>query len=114
MLDDLTRLQHMLDSAREALVFARGRTRVDLDQDRMLALSLVKAIEIMGEAANHVSRDTCSRYPAFPWRQLVGMRNRTILAYIDIDYDIVWATVQVDLPVLVRQLEVIISDVQPS
>ena len=53
--DDRVRLQHMLDASREALAFTRGRTRADLDKDRMLVLSLVKEIEIIGEAAYQVS-----------------------------------------------------------
>jgi uncharacterized protein with HEPN domain len=50
--DDRVRLQHMLDAAREAMGFVQGRARSDLDSDRMLVLSLVKAIEIVGEAAS--------------------------------------------------------------
>ena len=46
--DDLIRLRHMLDAAREAMSFAEGRKRADLDSDRMPVLSLVKAIEIIG------------------------------------------------------------------
>ena len=53
--DDAIRLRHMLDAAREAMSFAQGRKRTDLDNDRMLVLSLVKAIEIIGEAAYQVS-----------------------------------------------------------
>jgi len=44
--DDTIRLRHMLDAAHEALGFAQGRSRPDLDRDRMLVLSLVKEIEI--------------------------------------------------------------------
>jgi hypothetical protein len=43
--DDAVRLQHMLDAGREALGFARGRGRSDLDRDRMLVLALVKDVE---------------------------------------------------------------------
>lgn len=50
-MDDGIRMRHMLDAAQEAIAFACGRTRMDLDVDRMLVLSLVKAIEIVGEAA---------------------------------------------------------------
>ncbi|HQF15754.1 MAG TPA: hypothetical protein PLI05_01635 [Methanotrichaceae archaeon] len=50
--DDQIRLRHMLDAACEARAFANGCTRTSLDLDRMLVLSLVKEIEIIGEAAN--------------------------------------------------------------
>ncbi|MDA8166690.1 MAG: hypothetical protein M0Z32_02925 [Actinomycetota bacterium] len=53
--DDIIRLRHMLDSAREAVSFISGKTRSDLDADRKLTLSLIKSIEIIGEAASKVS-----------------------------------------------------------
>jgi uncharacterized protein with HEPN domain len=54
-IDDLTRLKHIRDSAKEALSFVKSRTREDLDDERMLSLALVRLVEIMGEAANHIS-----------------------------------------------------------
>ncbi len=52
---DRIRLCHSFESAREAIAFAHGKSRDDLDHDRMLGLALVKCIEIMGEAATRVS-----------------------------------------------------------
>jgi uncharacterized protein with HEPN domain len=108
--DDRIRLQHMLDSAREALSFADGRSRADLDGNRMLALSLVKCIEIVGEAATRVGQETRQQVPQIPWQDIVGMRNRLIHAYFDIDLDRVWDTVVADLPALVMLLETALSD----
>lgn len=56
--DDRIRVRHMVDAAREARDFARGRTRTDLDRDRMLVLALVKALEIIGEAAYRITPAT--------------------------------------------------------
>ena len=92
--DDRIRLQHMLDAAHEAQMFMRDRTRADLDKDRMLVLSLVKAIEIIGEAANQVSEATRRQLPAIPWDDIVGMRNRLVHAYFDINVDVLWRTTQ--------------------
>jgi uncharacterized protein with HEPN domain len=108
--DDRIRLQHMLDSAREAISFADGRTRADLDANRMLALSLVKCIEIVGEAAARVGEETRQQVPQIPWQDIVGMRNRLIHAYYDIDLDRVWDTIIADLPALVPLLEAALSD----
>ena len=52
---DLVRMRHMLDAAREAVSFIAGKNRQDLDANRMLTLSLVKDVEILGEAASKVS-----------------------------------------------------------
>lgn len=107
--DDLVRLRHMLEASREAVAFARGRSRSDIDQDRMLALAIVKCVEIVGEAAVSVSLDARARYGSIPWADIVGMRNRLIHAYFDIDLDRVWDTVTDDLPPLVAELEKIVS-----
>ena len=89
--DDLIRIRHMLESAREAITFAKGKKRSDLDKDRMLILSLVKSIEIVGEAAAHVSKETRKKHPEIPWSNIVAMRNRLIhvfLALIQTGYGI--------------------------
>jgi len=99
----------MLDAAQEALSFAEGTSSDDLYKDRMLALSLVKSIEIIGEAASQVSPVTKDRTSSIPWADIVGMRNRLIHAYFDIDLDIVWRTVVDELPPLVTELERILG-----
>ena len=103
--DDRVRLQHMLDAANEALTFTQGRMRADLDNDRMLVLSLVRELEIIGEAASKVSRETRSQCRAILWQDITGMRNRLIHAYFDVDLDTIWSTVTKDLPVLKAELE---------
>lgn len=107
--DDRIRVRHMIDAAREALSFADGRSRKDLDKDRMLVLSLVKDVEILGEAASKVSETTRQAYPSIPWREIVSMRNRLIHGYFDINLDIVWKTVAGELPPLVSALEELLS-----
>ena len=106
--NDHIRLRHMLDAAREAISFVRGRSHDDLAKDRMLALSLVKSIEIIGEAASRISEDVRNEHQEVPWRNIVAMRNRLIHAYYDVDIDRVWDTVTADLPPLVEKLESIL------
>ncbi len=80
---DLVRVHHMLDATREVLVFSTDKTRLDLDTDRMLCLSLVHLLEIIGEAAVAVSSEFREKYPQIPWSGIVGMRNRLIHGYYD-------------------------------
>ena len=102
---DAVRLQHMIDAAREAMSFAHSRARSDLETDRQLLLSLVKDIEIIGEAASQVTDPTRKELAAVPWTRIVAMRNRLVHAYFSINLDIVWKTVQEDLPSLIDLLE---------
>lgn len=106
--DDFVRIRHILDAAREALSFASGKTRGDLNTDRMLALSLVKEIEIIGEAAAKVSVETRQKYKTIPWLDMIDIRNHLIHVYFEIDLDILWDTVLNDLPPLVKELEKIV------
>ena len=106
--DDIIRLRHMLDAAREVAKFVSGRTRSDLNTDRQLVLALVKDIEIIGEAAYRIMPETRGAIPGIPWDDMVGMRHRLVHAYFDIDLDILWKTAQEDLPQLVAELERVI------
>ena len=99
------RLRHMLDHAREAVAMARGRTRAELDSDRQLNLSLVRLLEIVGEAAGRVPLEERASHPDIPWPEIVGLRNRLIHGYDSVDFDILWQIVSDDLPPLIAALE---------
>ena len=63
---DQIRVRHMLQAAREAMNFVQGKQRKDLDEDRLLVLGLIKAVEIIGEAASRVSREYQTANPQIP------------------------------------------------
>lgn len=107
--DPVLRVIHMRDHAREAIEMASGRSRNDLDKDRMLNLALVRLVEVIGEAAAKVPDAFRERYPDVPWQQIVGMRNRLIHGYDAVDFDILWTIIQDDLPSLIDQLEEVLS-----
>lgn len=71
----------------------------------MLCLALTRAVEIVGEAAAQVSEAGRDELPAIPWAQIVGMRNRLVHAYFDINRNILWDTVHRSLPMLIAQLK---------
>jgi uncharacterized protein with HEPN domain len=100
----------MLDAAREALSFAENRSRTDVGHDRMLLHSIVRNIEILGEAAANVSPECRDSAPNVPWAKLRAMRNRLVHAYFDIDPDIVWDTTVRDLPPLIEALCDLLSE----
>lgn len=103
------RLRHMLEHAQEAVSMMAGKTRLSLDESRTLSLALVRLIEIVGEAANRVSKKTQQKYPQIPWPLIIGMRNRLVHDYTVIDLDIVWQTVTEELPPLIVELQEVIA-----
>jgi uncharacterized protein with HEPN domain len=104
-LDDRERLRHMLQAAQDAVAFAQGRNRQDLDQDRMLFHALVHCVQVIGEAAARTSEDQRQRIPTLPWPKMVGMRHILVHSYFEIDADTVWRVVAEDFPVLIQQLQ---------
>jgi len=106
---DRLRLLDMRDAAEKARRIATGRTRADLDSDEMLGLALVKAVEIIGEAARHVSEETKALAPDFDWRDIVGMRNNLVRAYRKINYDALWDVITYRLPPLISELNHLIE-----
>lgn len=107
--DERVRIRHMHDAALEAQGFMRGRTRADLDTDRMLALAVVRLLEIIGEAAKNVPPDIRDATPQLPWSQIARMRDHLAHGYFDVNLDRVWEVVSNDLPLLVAALEGVIA-----
>lgn len=103
--EDIIRLRHMRDAVKDAAAFIKNKTRNSLDEDKMLTYSLVRCLEIIGEAASKLSKKCQDEYPQIPWNQIVNMRNRLIHAYYDINLDILWNTVNKDLTPLVEEIE---------
>jgi uncharacterized protein with HEPN domain len=107
--DPLLSIRQMLDFAREAESLLKNRTRNDIEKDRMLQLSLLKLLEMVGESASRIPHNEQARLPQVPWDNIIGMRHRLIHGYNNIDYDIVWKTITEDLPPLIILLEKIIN-----
>jgi len=110
MSDDKNRLEHMLESAREAVIFLGLKKEQELLNDRMAFNAIVHSIEIVGEAAAQISQNYRNEHPEIPWAQIIGMRNRLVHAYFDIDYRFVYSTVRVDFPILINQISLLLKN----
>lgn len=105
----ITTIQHMRDHACEAVEIAVGRTRDDLDHDRVLNLALTRLVGIVGQAAQKLPTDFQERHQAVPWQHFTDSSLQLIQNYNSVDFDILWTIVQDDLPALIDQLEIILS-----
>ena len=76
----------------------------EMDSNAMLRFAVRQALQVVGEAAVNVSAATRAQAPDIEWAVIIGMRNRLVHAYFDINTDIVWATVTHSLPALLKQL----------
>jgi uncharacterized protein with HEPN domain len=107
--DDLVYVGHMPDMARKAPDKAQGISRCQYDADENLRIALAHIIQVIGEAARKVSQEYRDAHPGISWKAIVGMRHKVVHDYLNIDEDIVWQTASQELPVLVSQLERLLS-----
>jgi uncharacterized protein with HEPN domain len=107
--DDMIRLRHVLDHAKEAADLVAGKDKTELRHNRVLELALIRLVEIVGEASAKVSSEMQANYPSIPWAQVIGMRNRLIHGYDAVDLDVLWDTIDVDLPPLIAALKKILE-----
>ncbi len=70
---------------------------------------MIRLVEIIGEASAKVSPETQAMCPSIPWPQVVGMRNRLINGYDSVDLDILWDTIEIDMPPFIVKLEKILG-----
>ena len=72
-------------------------------------MALIRLVEVIGEAAAKISNDEYDKYSSIPWSQVIGMRNRLIHGYEEVDLNILWDTIEIDLPMLVEELKNILN-----
>lgn len=109
MRSDRERLTDILEAAHKIRSRVdRGRERFDADEDVQIVLTHL--VQVIGEAVARISPDTTSRHPGVPWREIVGMRNRVVHDYFDVDVDILWVAATVDVPRLARDIESILGE----
>ena len=102
---DTSYLVDIVGSARLVQGYLEGVTRAAFMRNAQLQDSVIRRLEIIGEAAGWVSAAFRERHPAIPWGRMIGMRNRMIHAYNTVDLDIVWMTAKERIPELLALIE---------
>ena len=105
MRHDDSYLLDMLLAARKAAKFAHGLTYERFIQSDLHQNAIFKVLEIIGEAASRISDATREAHPEIPWPNVVGLRNRIVHAYFEIELDVIWNIVTGDVPGLIAELE---------
>jgi uncharacterized protein with HEPN domain len=104
---DAERLQDIL----EAIERIQSRAQIEqLQEDEMLQVWVLYHLQIVGEAVRSLSVELTQQHPEVPWSQIVGLRNRVVHEYFDIDLDIVIDIVTTDLPGFQSQIEGILQE----
>ena len=110
---DSARLWDMLDSARAIAAFLLGQTYYEFLSDRKLRNAVERNLEIIGEAARHISAEFRIQHPDIPWSSIIGLRNVIAHEYGEIQYEKIWSVCSNRLPILIAQLETLGIDNPP-
>ncbi len=102
---DAARLLDMFQSVQTIQTYVAGQTREQFQRDLKTQDVVLRRFLVVGEAATPLTPETRSALPFIPFAQIIGMRNRVVHDYGNVDVDIVWETIQQHLPALVEQLE---------
>jgi uncharacterized protein with HEPN domain len=98
--DDLAYVSHMLERARKVRAKVAGKTWPQFKADEDLRAIVERHIEVIGEAARHVSPEFRAAHPEVPWSDTVAMRHKIARDYFEVIYEIVWAVATEELPKL--------------
>jgi uncharacterized protein with HEPN domain len=107
--EDIIRLTHMLEAGYEVQQFMQDKEREDLDKDQMFYRAVCMSTGIIGEAAGRVSKGFQDTHPEIAWSEIIGMRNFLFHTYFKINKDLLWETLQEDVPIVIKQLEAILK-----
>jgi len=98
--DDHGRLEDILDAIKRIESYLRGVNENKFKDDLIRQDAVMLQIEIIGEAAHHVSDEFQERHPEIPWSEIIGMRNKIVHDYFEIDVSKIWDTAKNDIPQL--------------
>ncbi len=95
--------------ARRAVGYCTGLERDQFAQNQLIQDAVLRNIELIGEAAARIPSEVRLAHSEIAWREIVAMRNQLIHGYLGVDLDVVWDVVQVELPLLITQLEIVLA-----
>ena len=106
-------LQHIAQAIQRIQRYVAGLSAADFAADDKTQDAVLRNIEVIGEAARNVQRhhaDFAAAQAQVPWAVMVGMRNRVSHGYFAVDWDLIWATIENDLPPLYVQINALLID----
>ncbi len=105
-------LRDVVENMWDAEEFVRDMPREHFENDKKTIYAVLRAVEVIGEATKHVPAGIRERYPAIPWKEMAGMRDKLIHDYIGVDVEIVWLAVKERIPSIRPLIEQVLREVE--
>jgi len=100
------------DSIEDAEEFVKGYRFEDFRNDKKAIYAVIRAIEVIGEAAKKIPGSIRNKYPDIPWKDMAGMRDKLVHEYFGVDVEVLWKTIQQDLPTLKVLISEVVKELQ--
>ncbi len=108
--NSLVFIEHILENIKNIEGFSQKLTKGELSKNKLKQYAIVRAIEIIGEAAKNLPVSLKEKYPGISWKEIVGTRDKIIHHYFGIDFDIVWNIIKKDIPELKKKIQKILKE----
>ena len=105
-------IQDIVDATSKGMRFVEDMKYEDVIHDDKTVFAVIRAIEVIGEAAKNIPDDVKDKYPEIPWREMAGMRNKLIHAYFGVDIKRVWKAIKEEIPPLKPVFEQMLKDLE--
>ena len=97
-------LGHILEAIEKIKRFSKDMDRDEFLENDLVMDAIVRNIEIIGEATKNLPEEFKKENPEIPWKDIAGMRDRIVHFYFGLDFEVIWDTVQIDIPDLEKKI----------
>ena len=111
-LSNIVRVRHILDAIEEIEQYIDGVSEEEFLKNSEKKFATIKQVEIIGEACNKISDEIKNTHSDIAWHQIIGFRHISIHEYHNVSFNIVWGIATKDIPVLKRQIQLILTELQ--
>jgi len=107
-------IEDIVEAMSKVKKFTKNMSYQDFIKDEKTVFAVVRALEIIGEAAKNIPESLRRKYPEIPWKDMAGMRDKLIHEYFGAKLEVVWDTVKVEIPALRLKFRRIVKDFKKS